>query len=584
MAATATACDPDALVRMANRSAPADEVVALRDHLDDCAACRAALLALVEGTAGPRAAGTAAPAPAPGRQLAGTRLGRFVIDGVLGSGAMGTVFAARDAELGREVAIKILSSDAAPSHRLVREAAAMAQIRHRNVVTVHELGRDADLSFVVMERIAGPTLRWALASPPPVDVRLAWLAQIADGLGAIHAAGLVHRDLKPDNIFLERDAGGGERVVIGDLGLAAGDVTAGGADLRATRASGTPAYMAPEQARQLAPDARVDLYAFGVTAWEVLTGRRPFEAGAAAAAPRVAPPVEELPARVPAALARILVSCLATAPAQRPASIDVVRDALRAGAQTRAEPPGPRRRTTVIVAAGGVLIAAGVIVAVVMTGREPVDARPDAAAIAMVPLDVVVPTYDAAARVPIAPAPAPADDAAPRPPDPEPVVRRARPVTPDAAPPASSPPDAAAAVRTDDAALAKGTVLTELSVDLRFRGACSLDPAATGSTVTTRGTEITVNLPDARHGLTFRTKRVSETLDLAATAGDPGTDRVEVVDGRTWRAPTEAAGGRIVIGAYRPFRGVVDLVFEHAVLVAADGSTCIVDGTIRPSG
>jgi eukaryotic-like serine/threonine-protein kinase len=568
MGVTAAACDPDALVRMAAGSASADEVDALREHVDDCASCRAELLALVEASA----------PPAPGRLLAGTRLGRFVLDGVLGTGAMGTVFAARDPELGREVAIKVLSSDGAPPHRLVREAAAMAQIRHRNVVTVHELGRDAEVSFVVMERIAGPTLRRVLAtSPPPVAVRLGWLAQIVAGLGAIHDAGLVHRDLKPDNIFVEDDAGG-HRVVIGDLGLAAGDATAGAVDLRATRASGTPAYMAPEQGRQVTADARVDVFAFGVTAWEVLTGRRPFEP-----TERLPPRTEELPARVPAELGRALSQCLAIDPAQRP-TVDELRRALARA--TGARPSSRGRRRAIALVAGGGVVAAGVVATLWIAGGAsssgpgPGVPPPDRPAEPARPTAVAAPATDAGVAA-VAAVGAPDVDA----PRPAPTAGHRSHASPRAAatpPDASVPRDAREAAPPPAGHLAAGTVLTDLAIDLRFRGACSLDLARSGATVTASGLQITVNAPDADHALVFRTRRVSETLDLSSRDARAPDDRIAVIAGRRWSERGDAVGGRVVIGAYRPFRALVDLTFEQVVLEAPDHTTCVVDGSIRP--
>ena len=128
----------------------------------------------------------------------------------------------------------------------------MAQVRHPNVVTVFDVGVDQDVIFVAMELVGGPTLRAAMASAPTVAQRLEWLAQVAAGLAAVHAAGLLHRDVKPDNIFVEPTASG-PRVVIGDFGLAVGDDAVANDDARristtsiATRGAGTPAYMAPE--------------------------------------------------------------------------------------------------------------------------------------------------------------------------------------------------------------------------------------------------------------------------------------------------------------------------------------------------
>ena len=297
-----------------------DEIAALREHVDDCATCSAALLALVRRSS---------PRTAPADVLAGAQIGRFTVRGVLGSGNMGTVFTAWDPQLDRTVAIKVLRAgrdDARDAARLLREAKAMAQVRHRNVVTVYEAGQDQDLIFVAMEQVRGDTLRARLADRDVTTAtRLGWLAQIARALAAIHAAGLIHRDLKPDNVFLEEDPEHGHRVLIGDFGLAAAGALArevAGGLATGTRSAGTPAYMPPEQLHGDSLDTRADLFAFGVTAWEVLTGARPFAGRTAAEleAAIKAGPTSELKG-VSDAIARVLVRCVAYDREQRPRTI-----------------------------------------------------------------------------------------------------------------------------------------------------------------------------------------------------------------------------------------------------------------------
>ncbi|MDX2092173.1 MAG: serine/threonine-protein kinase [Kofleriaceae bacterium] len=255
----------------------------VRDHIDDCHACGAALLALIQGSNRQAAPGDE---PAPDVTLpTGTKIGRFTIVDVLGSGNMGTVFTAEDPRLERTVAIKVLRAgrvDDRHANRLQREAKAMAQVRHPNVVTVYEAGQDADVIYVAMERIVGPTLRAVLAKGAIPSARaLDWLVQIAEGLAAVHAAGLVHRDVKPDNIFIEEGDDGRARAVLGDLGLAARDLdratdaSEASASVTTTHGVGTPAYMAPEQQRREPADRRADIFALGVTGWELVTGERP---------------------------------------------------------------------------------------------------------------------------------------------------------------------------------------------------------------------------------------------------------------------------------------------------------------------
>ncbi|WP_437713788.1 serine/threonine-protein kinase [Sorangium sp. So ce448] len=240
-----------------------------------------------EGAPGP-------PAP-PGAEASldlrpGTKLGRFEVIDRLGEGGMGVVVRARDHVLGRDVAIKVLrpevlgrSGAATALARLVREAQAMARIKHPNVVTVHEVDASGGQVRVVMEHVDGRTLRAFCAEKrrPAAEVVAAFL-QAGKGLSQVHHAGLVHRDFKPDNVLVGADG----RVRVTDFGLAGlaegdagGGVAEAGIEAALTRSGsflGTPVYMAPEQHRREAADARADQYAFCVSLWEALAGERPF--------------------------------------------------------------------------------------------------------------------------------------------------------------------------------------------------------------------------------------------------------------------------------------------------------------------
>ncbi len=225
----------------------------------------------------------------------GERIGRFTVLEFLGRGGMGLVVSAYDPRLDRRVAIKLVRSRAADEKehrdRLLLEARAMAKVRHPNVVAVHEVGEHEGQVYVAMEQVDGGTLGAALATESSDgddhnhnDWRrvVELLVEAGRGLTAAHAQGMIHRDFKPDNVFV--DASG--RVLVGDFGLVrasragpserSGDASVTEPLTRADVVVGTPAYMAPEQHKGEAVDARADQFAFCVTLYQALYGELPF--------------------------------------------------------------------------------------------------------------------------------------------------------------------------------------------------------------------------------------------------------------------------------------------------------------------
>jgi serine/threonine protein kinase len=200
------------------------------------------------------------------------------IETPLGRGGMGAVYLGRQLSLDREVAVKVLAGELADDpqflERLEREARVMARLRHPNIVAVHDFQRTEDGAAIVMEFVEGGSLREKLQQHPnglPVAEALRILRQIAAGLEAAHASGVIHRDMKPENVLL--DAAGTARVT--DFGLAL-PLHEGSTRLTLSgTAVGTVDYMAPEQFRGAEADARLDVFALGVMAYELLTGRTP---------------------------------------------------------------------------------------------------------------------------------------------------------------------------------------------------------------------------------------------------------------------------------------------------------------------
>ena len=213
-------------------------------------------------------------------------LGRYVIEEQLGEGAMGTVYRARHIKLERKVAIKIMHEQHAGEpvllERFRREAQSAGKLAHANVVAVLDVGELADgKQVMVMEFAPGTPLSRIMTGPLPVGRTLHLLKQLLRGLDHAHEMGLVHRDLKPDNVLVETTADGGERARIVDFGIAilsAPDESGEGGRLTATgMIIGTPQYMAPEQARAERVDHRADLYAVGIIMYEMLSGTTPFD-------------------------------------------------------------------------------------------------------------------------------------------------------------------------------------------------------------------------------------------------------------------------------------------------------------------
>jgi len=318
---------------------------------------------------------------------AGTRLGPYEVLGPIGAGGMGEVYRARDARLGRDVAIKVLPADRLSDEvqrvRFVREARAASALDHPNIVTIHEIESEGGVDFIVMELVAGRNLRTLIPRqglPIPEVLRIA--IPLADALAAAHTAGIVHRDLKPANVMVTPQG----VVKVLDFGLAklVGKERAGPEETTAEAkegplsqpgaVAGTFGYMSPEQASGGSVDARSDVFSFGLVLYEMVTGRRPFGGGSIAemvtALLKEQPkPPSELVPDVPKELERIIQRCLRKEPGRRFQHMGDVKVELQelkeeSDSQTTA-PAGTatakrrsRRHRMALVAAGGVVLAA----------------------------------------------------------------------------------------------------------------------------------------------------------------------------------------------------------------------------------
>jgi Tol biopolymer transport system component len=328
------------------------------------------------------------------RQLIGTQVGAYEFTDILGQGGMGVVYLARDTRLGRTVAIKALppglSRQPARMSRFVREAKILASLSHANIATIYGLEETAGTKFLVLERIEGETLAQCLTRGAlPIEEAIEVAREIAAGVEAAHAAGVVHRDLKPGNVMFRPDG----KVKVLDFGLAREvrpaptvdeDWASADAEPSLTKeltaegsVVGTPGYMSPEQIRGRTVDRRTDIFALGCILYECLTGRVAFpgETGAdiIAAILQRDPDWSLLPANTPASIRRLLHRCVAKEVDQRMRDMGDVLLELEEAAEARewvaprgaggaATPPPKRRAWIVPVGASAVLLAATVAV------------------------------------------------------------------------------------------------------------------------------------------------------------------------------------------------------------------------------
>ena len=331
----------------------------------------------------------------------GTRLGPYEIVSRLGGGGMGEVFSARDTRLDRTIALKTLRSDLATSPdlqvRFEREARAIASITHPHICTLYDVGRarlDGDVragevDFLVMELLAGETLAARLSRGPlALPQAITSAMQIADALDRAHRQGIVHRDLKPSNIMLTPTG-----VKLLDFGLAqlrrdAGSFIGGATQTAPLTAQGvivgTLQYIAPEQLEGHEVDGRADLFAFGAILYEMISGRRAFDASSQAALVSAVlhsdpPQLTTLNPRLPRPLERVVTGCLAKNPEDRWTSAHDVRLMLKTVAEEPVVGAGSigvhrsrRREWVAWTVAVGAIVATGVLLGTGVSSRNDV--------------------------------------------------------------------------------------------------------------------------------------------------------------------------------------------------------------------
>jgi len=279
--------------------------------------------------------------------------GAYTIEGEIGRGGMGVVYRARDEKLKRPVAIKVLPPELAfrsdIRQRFLREAETAARLSHPNIVPIHTVGEKNDLVYFVMGLVDGESLavRLKRRGRLSVDEARRVMKEAADALSAAHQQGVIHRDVKPDNILLDGTRG---RVMVTDFGIAKALSAEGGTLTEAGVAIGTPAFMSPEQAagdREI--DGRSDLYSLGVVAYQMITGEMPFQAPSVPALlmkqiTERPTPIDRKRPETPIELSQTVMRCLEKDPEDRWPTADALRRALETNTFTAAPPREATRR------------------------------------------------------------------------------------------------------------------------------------------------------------------------------------------------------------------------------------------------
>src|SRR5579871_5451191 len=266
----------------------------------------------------------------------GSKIGRYEITAKLGRGGMGHVYAARDTELGRVVALKFLSGQTGSpgggsADRLIQEAKAASALNHPNIVTVYDVVRQGSEIALAMELIEGQSMRELCDRPQPVENVVRWARQIAQALAATHARGIVHRDIKPENVMLRPDG----YVKVLDFGLARRSRLPGASTSLSSSLfgglGGTLSYMSPEQTRGDSPTPASDIFSLGSMLYELLCGRHPFQSGspidtAYAIAHQDPKRAESIRSEIPGRISSLLHAMMAKDPAVRPTAADLAED------------------------------------------------------------------------------------------------------------------------------------------------------------------------------------------------------------------------------------------------------------------
>ena len=315
--------------------------------------------------------------------MIGQSLGRYVIESKLGEGGMGIVFKARDAQLGRSVAIKILPPDSVADpekkRRFVQEAKAASALNHPHIVTIHDIGSDGGTDFIVMELLGGTTLAQALpAHGLPLRQALAYAIEIADALARAHEAGIIHRDLKPANVMIT-ETGSVKILDFGVAKLLEGVEPSASTTIAAATEQGmtvgTPNYMSPEQAEGRKLDGRSDIFSFGAVLYEMVTGRPAFSGGSSLSVlakilNEEPTPPSRIVATLPPDVEKLILRCLRKDPARRYQTMAdlkvaledlVIESSAAIPAQVPVRAPSPLRRWAWVPLLAMVVIAAGFV-------------------------------------------------------------------------------------------------------------------------------------------------------------------------------------------------------------------------------